>query len=74
MTLVRHDNKTNPNLQGSIYFDVLNKFIRIIDKVTKVKIDQRNIKVQLGGLLEFNYHVIGQSQGYRAILKTPTSV
>lgn len=69
MTLARQGNKTNPNRQGSIYLDGLHKFIRIIDKVTDDKIEQRNIKVQLGDLSEINHPVFGQLQGYGALLE-----
>lgn len=69
MTLARQGNKTNPNRQGSIYLDGLHKFIRIIDKVTDDKIEQHNIKVQLGDLSEINHPVFGQLQGYGALLE-----
>lgn len=69
MTLARQGNKTNPNRQGSIYLDGLHKFIRIIDKVTDDKIEQRNIKVQLGDLSEINHPVFGQLEGYGAMLE-----
>lgn len=69
MTLARQGNKTNPNRQGSIYLDGLHKFIRIIDKVTDDKIEQRNIKVQLGDLSEINHPVFGQLEGYGALLE-----
>lgn len=69
MTLARQGNKTNPNRQGSIYLDGLHKFIRIIDKVTDDKIEQRNIKVQLGDLSEINHPVFGQLDGYGALLE-----
>lgn len=69
MTLARQGNKTNPNRQGSIYLDGLHKFIRIIDKVTDDKIEQRNIKVQLGDLSKINHPVFGQLEGYGALLE-----
>lgn len=69
MTLARQGNKTNPNRQGSIYLDGLHKFIRIIDQVTDDKIEQHNIKVQLGDLSEINHPVFGQLQGYGALLE-----
>lgn len=69
MTLARQGNKTNPNRQGSIYLDGLHKFIRIIDKVTDDKIEQHNIKVQLGDLSEINHPVFGQLEGYGALLE-----
>lgn len=69
MTLARQGNKTNPNRQGSIYLDGLHKFIRIIDNVTDDKIEQRNIKVQLGNLSEINHPVFGQLEGYGALLE-----
>lgn len=69
MTLARQGNKTNPNRQGSIYLDGLHKFIRIIDKVTDDKIEQRNIKIQLGDLSEINHPVFGQLEGYGALLE-----
>ncbi|CDN30617.1 Phage capsid and scaffold [Mucinivorans hirudinis] len=69
MTLARQGNKTNPARQGSIYLDGLHKFIRIIDKVTDDKIEQKNIKVQLGDLSEINHPVFGQLSGYGALLE-----
>lgn len=69
MTLARQGNKTNPKRQGSIYLDGLHKFIRITDKVTDDKIEQSNIKVQLGDLSEINHPVFGQLEGYGALLE-----
>lgn len=69
MTLARQGNKTNLKRQGSIYLDGLHKFIRIIDKVTGDKIEQHNIKVQLGDLSEINHPVFGQLEGYGALLE-----
>lgn len=69
MTLARQGNKTNPNRQGSIYLDGLHKFIRVIDHVSSEKIEQQNIKVQLGDLSEINHPVFEQLQGYGALLE-----
>jgi len=69
MTLARQGNKTNPKRQGSIYLDGLHKFIRVIDQVSSEKIEQKNIKVQLGDLSEINHPVFGQLQGYGALLE-----
>lgn len=69
MTLARQGNKTNPNRQGSIYLDGLHKFIRVIDQVSSEKIEQKNIKVQLGDLSEINHPVFGKLQGYGALLE-----
>ncbi|WP_302304827.1 hypothetical protein [Culturomica massiliensis] len=59
MTLAPQGNKTNPNRQGSIYLDGLNKWIRVLDGVYDDKIEQKNIKVQLGDLSEINHPVFG---------------
>lgn len=69
MTLARQGNKTNPNRQGSIYLDGLNKWIRVLDGVRDEKIEQRNIKVQLGDLSDINHPTFGQLEGYGALIE-----
>lgn len=69
MTLARQGNKSDTHRQGSVYMDGLRKFIRVSDGVTDERIDERNIKVQLGDLSEIAHPVFGQLEGYGALLE-----
>ncbi|MFR9495587.1 MAG: hypothetical protein SNG81_04345 [Rikenellaceae bacterium] len=69
MTLARQGNKSNPERQGSIYLDGLNKWLRVLDNVNSENIEQHNIKVQLGDLSQIIHPTFGQLEGYGALLE-----
>ncbi|KIO45471.1 hypothetical protein [Sanguibacteroides justesenii] len=64
LTLARQGNVSDPDRQGSIYVDSINKYIRVLDGVSTTTINFENIRVQLGDLSGLVSPVLGKLNGF----------